>query len=153
MEVAEQLIDEVVRELDAPDADETATVSWFAARQPGIVRYLASRLGDQGDAMSVALYYACAIHRAFEVVIGMAPERAPFSLIERAERAFLEEAMRSLQVMDGLAQRQPALAALVAGVVESPPVPLAEEETISVGVALAAVAYALDEMASGRQVP
>jgi hypothetical protein len=153
MEVAETLIAEVARDFDDPLADEAALVSWFAARQPGVVRFLASRLGDHGDAMSLGVTYACLIHRAYERMVGLSPERASFALIERAERAFLDEALDAMKVMDGLAARQPALAQLVAGVIDAPPVPLGDDECVSVGVALAAVVYALDETTNGRSVP
>jgi hypothetical protein len=151
MQVAERQIDDVVQDLD--EVDEAAAVSWFAARQPGIVRFLAARLGERGDAMSVGLYYACAIHAAFEHALGLPPPRVLGSLLERAERAFVDETLAGRSVADGLVQRQPALAMLIAGVVDAPPLPLMDDEATGLGIALAAVTYALDEMASGRQVP
>jgi len=155
MQVAERMVDDAVREVGVPEDAESATVSWFAARQPGIVRYLAQRCGEHSDAMGVALFYGCAVHRAYEAALGMPPPRVLGSLLERAEHAFTSEALAPTGpgVADGLAARQPWLAQLVATVVDAPPVPLDEREATRVGVALAAVIYALDEMSTGRAVP
>jgi hypothetical protein len=155
MLVEERVVDEVVRNIAdlSGIVDEASEVSWFAARQPGIVRYLASRCGEDSDAMAVALYYACAIEQAFHSTHGLAPARVLGSLLARAETAFLEEASTRGRPGGGLTDRQPALAQLVANVVDGPPVPLTEFESTRVGVALAAVVYALDETAFGRPVP
>jgi len=153
MLVEERVVDEAVRGIEQLPviSDESSSMSWFAVRQPGIVRYLAARCGEDSDAMAVALYTACAIEQAFHTTRGLAPPRVLGSLLERAEEAFLSEATSSGR--PGLAERQPALAQLIARVVEAPPVPLDDFEATRVGVALAAVVYALDETAFGRPVP
>jgi len=155
MLVEERVVHEVVRGIADLEAvvDDSSDVSWFAARQPGIVRYLAHRCGEDSDAMAVALYYACAIEKAFHSTRGQAAPRVPSTLLPRAEEAFLSEASARGRPGGGLADRQPALAQMVADVVDGPPVPLTEFEATRVGVALAAVVYALDEVAFGRAVP
>jgi len=155
MLVEERLVAEVVRGIDALPMveDESTQVSWFAARQPAIVRYLASRCGESSDAMAVALHYACAIERAFQARLGLAPPRVVGGLLARAESAFVAEAQTRGRAGGGLVDRQPALAQLVADVVSGPPVPLEDADATRVGVALAAVVYALDETAFGRPVP
>lgn len=153
MEVQEHVLSEVVSALEsAPDPDH-ADVAWFTARQPGIVRYLASRCGDGTEAMTVALLYACAVHGAYEATLGVPPARVVGSLLERAERAVIAEAETGGPVADGIVSRQPALAELCAGVAASPPIPLDERDATRVGLALVAIVYALDELATGRPVP
>jgi hypothetical protein len=165
MLVEERVVDEVVRAISglSDETSEASDVSWFAARQPGILRYLTGRCGEDSDAMAVALYYACAIEKAFDStrangatrahVAATRVPRVPGSLLPRAEAAFLSEATSRGRPGGGLADRQPALAQLVADVVDGPPVPLTEFEAMRVGVALAAVVYSLDEVAFGRPVP
>jgi hypothetical protein len=155
MLVEERIVHEVVQGIAALPAliDEASDVSWFAARQPGILRYLTARCGEDSDAMAVALYYACAVEKAYHGTRGLAPPRVPGSLLPRAEEAFLSEASSRGRVGGGLADRQPALAKMIADVVDGPPVPLTEYEATRVGIALAAVVYALDEATFGRPVP
>ena len=155
MLVEERIVDEVVRGSAALPgvADESSELSWFAARQPGILRYLTSRCGEDSDAMGVALYFACAIERAFHSSRGVPAPRVMSTLLPRAESAFRAEATTRGRPGGGLADRQPALAQLIADVVDGPPVPLTEFEATRVGVALAAIVYALDEVTFGRAVP
>ncbi len=155
MLVEERVVDEVVRVIAALPTieNESTQVSWFAARQPAIVRFLASRCGEDTDGMAVALYYGCAIERAFHQSLGLPAPRVLGPLLVRAEAAFMNEAQARAHGGLGLAERQPALAQLVATVLTSPPVPLEEREAARVGLALAAVVYALDEVAFGRPVP
>jgi hypothetical protein len=136
---------------DAPDA---AQVGWFAARQPGIVRFLEERLlvGD-GDAFGVALEAAWRICLVFQDRDGLPPPRAPRSLLERAEAAVAREARHPGAFADGCAARQPELVRWLVGLADDPPIPLAANEATAVGSALAAVVYSLDELTTGRQVP
>jgi hypothetical protein len=149
MLVEERLVNEVVQAIqDLPAViDDTSDVSWFAARQPGIVRYLADRCGDDSDALAVALHYACAIEKAFRSARDALPPRVPSSLLGGAEAAFLEESSTRVRPGQGLADRQPALCRLIHEVVDNPPLLLSEFEATRVGVSLAAVVYALDEVA------
>ncbi len=134
-----------------PDA---GAVGWFAARQPGVVRFLEERLlvGD-GDAFGVALETAWRICTAFEVRGRVPPPRVPRSLLERAEAAVLREARHPGSNSDGCAVRQPALCAWLAELIEAPPVPLGSGEKQATGACLAAIVYALDQLTTGRAVP
>lgn len=134
-----------------PDATE---VGWFAARQPGIVRFLEERLlrGD-GDSFGVALEAACRICAVFETRDGVPPPRVARSLLERAEVAVLAEARHAGAYADGCAARQPELCRWLAGYVADPPVPLTRSESAEVGCVLASLIYALDELTSGRLIP
>jgi hypothetical protein len=142
MEVDDRVVEEAASKANpgAPDA------AWFAMRQPGILRYLETRCPN-GDPLAVALTTALAIHAAYEQALGGPPPRVSSTLVEQAERAVLTE----LGARAKSTSRQRALSEFVAGVMASPPTPLDEEESTSVGLALIAVVYALDQAAwSGR---
>jgi hypothetical protein len=135
----------------AQAADESFDPAWFAARQPGIMKYLETSCGSGTDALGVGLAAALAIHAAYERTLGVPPPRVQSSLLSRAEKAVTSEAIFSAG--EGLVDRQPAVSEFVAGVVANPPVPLGPEEATRLGLSLLAIAYALDEMSSGRPVP
>jgi hypothetical protein len=143
--------------LEALDPGDTGDIGWFAARQPAVVRFLEDRLGrahgpDRAafGGFAVALDAARAIHGMFERQHGVPPPRVSQSLLERAEEAVIAEA-RTRAV--GIAARQPALAAWVVELLAAPPVPLVADELGTVGTALAAVIYALDQVTTGRPIP
>jgi hypothetical protein len=145
------------RVVAASAALEAPEIGWFAARQPAVVRFLEDRLASAHGsdraafgAFAVALDAARAIHGMFERQHGVPPPRVTQSLLERAEEAVIGEA-RTRAV--GIAARQPALAAWVADLLTEPPVPLAADELGTVGTALAAVVYALDQVTTGRPIP
>ena len=141
-------------DLGSAETPDAAQVGWFAARQPGIVRFLEERLlvGD-GDAFGVALEAAWRICLAFQQRDGLPPPRAARSLLERAETAVLREVRHPGAFADGCARRQPELCRWVVRLTEDPPLPLTPDEATAVGAALAAVVYSLDELTTGRQVP
>jgi len=134
---------------------EAPEIGWFAARQPAVVRFLEDRLasivhGADRDAFIVALDAVRTIHGMFERQHGVPPPRVTQSLLEVAEEAVTGEARTGAV---GVAARQPALAVWVAGLLAEPPVPLAADELRTVGTALAAVIYALDQVTTGRSIP
>lgn len=132
-------------------------VGWFAARQPGVVGFLEQRLGAgrglDRDAFAVALDAARYIAAAFQRRHGVLPPRVPRPLLDQAEQAVAREAGPEGPPADGCAARQPALMAWVAQLVANPPVPLGSAEARAVGLALAAILYALDQVVTGRPVP
>ncbi len=129
-----------------------ADVGWFAARQPGVVRFLERRLlrGD-GDAFAVALEASWRICSVFEQNDGVVPARLPYSLLDRAADGVTRQSV-SLPAAEGCANRQPALCAWVDALLADPVLPLDRAETEAVGVALFALVYALDEASFGREV-
>lgn len=136
---------------------EAPDIGWFAARQPAVVRFLEDRLASRlhgadraaFGAFAVALDAARAINGMFERQHGVPPPRVTQSLLEMAEEAVTGEARTGAV---GIAARQPALAAWVAGLLAEPPVLLAADELRTVGAALAAVVYALDQVTTGRPI-
>jgi hypothetical protein len=151
MHVDGALVEQAAEELVAGGADP----AWFAARQPGIVKYLERVLGGGTELCGVALASSLAICSAYEKALGVPPARVRSSLLGRAEKAILFEARSAAVAMppDGLVARQPAICEFVASVVAAPPVPLDADDAGKLGLALMAVAYALDETTSGRPVP
>ena len=142
MQVAERAVREAVHKVDAEPS--TGDAAWFAARQPGIIKYLETRCG-RDDGMGVALLAALAIHTAFERALGVSPPRVASSALERAERSVVAETHGG---RPGFAARQEALTDFVAGVIAAPPVPLSDDETTRLAVVLATVVQALDAAVS-----
>jgi hypothetical protein len=139
MEIHERSVQEAVHKVEAEPG--TGDAAWFAARQPGIIRFLELRCG-RDDAMGAALMTTLAIHTAFERALGVPPPRLLSSAVERAEERVLAEAQGG---GPRFAHRQPALAELIAGVVASPPVPLSDDEATRLALVLAAVVDAFDD--------
>lgn len=129
----------------------TDDISWFAARQPGIVGFLEHRHGGEADALAVGLAAAWRLARAFEQRAGVPPGRVPRSLLERAELALLAEA--SARDTGGCAERQPALCQWIGAYMADPPRPLGAAACGRIAFSLFAVVYALDEITSGHEIP
>lgn len=127
-------------------------VGWFAARQPALVRALATALGDTSDAFAVALDGAWRLAQVFELRDGVAPPRLLPEQLERSEHIAALEGVSGQVVADGGASRQPQLCRWVASYVGDPPVPLTAGEAASVGRLLIALLYALDEATQGQSI-
>lgn len=128
----------------------TGDVGWFAARQPAILRFLEERLGGGSDAFGVAFDAAWRICRAFRERNGVPAPRATEPLLSKAEKEAYAETAEFASF--GWAARQPALCGWIADLVADPPVPLTTSERRTVGLSLAAVVYALDQLTTGREI-
>ena len=135
MEVEDRVV-EFVASGPPPDA------AWFAARQPGVVRYLELRLGDGTELLGVGLHAASLVHAAYEASLGVAPRRLPSTELEQTEAELVREC--DAPVEPSFVARQPALALFVAQVVSTPPLPLSEDEATRLGLSLATVVHAFD---------
>lgn len=131
------------------EAEPQLEIGWFAARQPGVMRFLEDRLGAgapraQGaddEVLAIALDAACAIAEMFTAQHGRPPPRLSPRALERAE----EQALEALaQRRPGYAERQPGLAAWVAGLVADPPRPLSRDQRRALGLSLGAVIAGFD---------
>ena len=113
-------------EISGPAA--ARALSWFAIRQPAIIRFLERRLWSaDGDAFAVALDAACRLHDALVVEHGLAPPRVSDTLLRA-----------------GLALEPPAaLATWVDGLCAAAPVMLWPAEEARVRQAIGAVAWGL----------
>jgi hypothetical protein len=139
MEVHERALTWAIHRVEAEPS--TGDAAWFAARQPGVIKFLEARLG-RDDSMGVALMAAFAIHTAFERVLGVPPARLPSSALEWAEGVVQTESRAG---EPAFVARQQALAAYVASVVAAPPVPLGDDEAGRLALALAALVHAFDQ--------
>jgi hypothetical protein len=138
MEVEDRILYEAIHRVEVEPG--TGDAAWFAARQPGVVKYLESRLG-RDDTMGVALMVAFAIHSAFERALGVPPPRVGSSALEWAEGCVAVEAQDGAPAF---VMRQQALAGYIANVVAAPPIPLGDDEAGRLGLVLAAIVSAFD---------
>jgi hypothetical protein len=124
---------------------ESPDAQWFAARQPGIVRFLSERL--QGDALALGLFAACRISLAFQGTSGRPNERITSASLAQSEERMCRRKHAHDDASsrdDDLPGRHPALIAWIAALLDDPPVPLAREEQREVGMSLLSVAHAFD---------
>jgi hypothetical protein len=103
-------------------------LSWFAIRQPAIIRFLERCLwAPDGDAFAVALDAACRLHEALSLEEGLEPARVTEPMLK-----------------DGLALAPPApLARWVGELCGAAPVMLSPAEETLVMRSVGAVAWAL----------
>lgn len=134
------------RILSHVDAWSSSGTGWFAARQPGIVRFFSDRLS--GDALALGLACARQISLAFEHCERAGREVLASADLEEAEVAAYHEAHN--RVLRGMyAERQAALIHWIAELMADPPVPLDRKERRDVGMALVAVTYAYEQAILG----
>lgn len=103
-------------------------LSWFAIRQPTVVRFLERRLwSPDGDAFAVALDAACRLHAAMSVSDGIEPPRVADTLLR-----------------DGLDMTPPAsLVGWISELITDAPVVLTDAEEDEVARTVTAIAWAL----------
>ena len=103
-------------------------LSWFAIRQPTVVRFLERRLwAPDGDAFAVALDAACRLHAAMSVSDGIEPPRVGDVLLR-----------------DGLDMTPPAsLVGWISDLITEAPVVLTDAEEDEVAKTVTAIAWAL----------
>jgi hypothetical protein len=103
-------------------------LSWFAIRQPTVVRFLERRLwAPDGDAFAVALVAACRLHAAMSISDGVEPPRVDERLLR-----------------DGLDMTPPpSLAAWISELIASAPVVLTSNEEDRVLETVTAIAWSL----------
>jgi len=132
-----------------PSDDE---LSWFAVRQPGVLRFLEAQLGDDDDALAVALTTTWRIFTAYHDAEGMHAPRLGHGILVRSVYAILREIAGPV-TYDGLAVRQPDLCSFVYRVLADPPFPLTRDQEHTLAQCLWAIIYALDETVCGRPIP
>lgn len=103
-------------------------LSWFAIRQPTVVRFLERRLwAPDGDAFAVALDASCRLHAAMSISDGVEPPRVGDPLLR-----------------DGLDMTPPAsLVGWIGELIAEAPVVLTVEEEDAVARTVTAIAWAL----------
>ena len=108
-------------------------LSWFAIRQPTVVRFLERRLwAPDGDAFAVALDASCRLHAAMSISDGVEPPRVDERLLR-----------------DGLDMTPPAtLCAWIHDIISSAPVVLTSNEEDQVVRTVTAIAWSLTAVRS-----
>lgn len=103
-------------------------LSWFAIRQPTVVRFLERRLwAPDGDAFAVALDAACRLHAALGISDGIEPPRVGEALLR-----------------DGLDMTPPtSLTRWISELIDEAPVVLTGAEEDAVARTVTAIAWAL----------
>jgi hypothetical protein len=116
------------------DAMQTAKeLSWFAIRQPTVVRFLERRLwAPDGDAFAVALDASCRLHAAMSISDGVEPPRVDERLLR-----------------DGLDMTPPpSLCAWIGDIIAGAPVVLTSNEEHEVVKTVTAIAWSLTAVRS-----
>ena len=126
---------------------QSSGAGWFAARQPGILRFLGDRLS--GDALALGLAAARQISVAFERHEGLRGPSLASTALERAEELAHRDVLDRL-ARGPYAERQAALIKWIAQLLVDPPVLLSREERRDIGMALVAVVYAFEAMSLAR---
>ena len=117
--------------IDVADELTAEEVSWFAIRQPAVIRMLERELwSDDGDAFAVALDAVCRVAARVTQLDGAAPPRLTAGLLERG----LEMCRSDID---------PALARWVRWCVDAAPVVLSATEERAVLGCVAAMLWAI----------
>jgi hypothetical protein len=106
------------------DLEQASEVGWFAARQPGLLRFIEDRLGSNGDAMAMAVDMCWRVATAFESQRGLPLPRIECSELERAEVEVVTESQGGLALANGCAHRQPELCRWLEAMMASPVLPI-----------------------------
>jgi hypothetical protein len=118
------------RSVERATSDDLVTASevgWFAARQPGLLRFLEDRLGLRTDGMGVAVDLCWRIVTAFEYQLGAPMNRLRTYDLEVAEEEVVAESRGRLELANGCAHRQPELCQWLARRLNELPVPLSKD--------------------------
>lgn len=106
------------------DMAQPSEVGWFAAKQPGLLRYLEDRLGPATDAFAMSVDLCWRIVAAFERQRGLPLPRIYLEELERAEVEVVGESQTELNLATSCAHRQPELCQWLARMLASPVLPL-----------------------------
>lgn len=134
---------------DDNDALRASEVGWFAAKQPGLLRFIEDRHGD-GDALACAVDLSWRIVAAFEHQSGLPLARLDAAVLEEHLESVVRESRGELElVATGCAYRQPELCQWLASALREVLV-LAAAEHATLAATCLAVISACDECYSQR---
>lgn len=126
------------------DLEQASEVGWFAARQPGLIRFIEDRLGHSDDAMAMAVDMCWRVASAFERQRGLPLPRIRNAELERAEIEVVRESQGSLALANGCAHRQPELCRWLEEMMASPSLPIDSSLLDQVALVTAATISACD---------
>lgn len=126
------------------DLEQASEVGWFAARQPGLIRFIEDRLGHSDDAMAMAVDMCWRVASAFERQRGLPLPRIRNAELEQAEIEVVRESQGSLALANGCAHRQPELCRWLEEMMASPSLPIDNSLLDQVALVTAATISACD---------
>ena len=126
------------------DSAMASEVGWFAAKQPGILRFVEDRLGSNGDATALAFDLCWRVVAAFERQRGLPLPRLLASELEKAEEEVMRESQGGLLLANGCAHRQPDLCRWLEAAITTPILPLDSTSLDQVALIAAATISACD---------
>lgn len=126
------------------DVEQASEVGWFAARQPGLLRFLEDRLGQNGDAMAMAVDMCWRVTSAFERQRGLPLPRIHAEELERAEVEVVRESQGDLALANGCAHRQPELCRWLEAMIANPVLPIENVFLDQIALVTAATISACD---------
>jgi hypothetical protein len=134
----------VVSDSMSDDVVQPSDVGWFAAKQPGLLRFLEDRLGGEADALALAVNLCWRIVAAFEEQRGLPLGRLEASELERAEVEVVAESRGQLELANGCAHRQPELCRWLEAALAAPLLPIDRVVLDQVALSAAACISACD---------
>ncbi len=126
------------------DRMQASEVGWFAARQPGLLRFVEDRLVDDDDTIAMAVDLCWRIVAAFEHKRGLPLPRILTSELERAEEEVMVESQGGLALANGCAHRQPDLCRWLEAALAAPALPVDNAALDRIGLIAAATISACD---------
>ncbi len=126
------------------DVAQASEVGWFAARQPGVLRFIEDRVGHSGDAMAMAVDMCWRVTSAFERQRGLPLPRIQTPDLERGEIEVLRESQGGLALANGCAHRQPELCRWLEDRMRNPDLPIGDRLLDQVALITAATISACD---------
>jgi hypothetical protein len=126
------------------DVAMASEVGWFAAKQPGLLRFVEDRVGHNGDATAMAVDLCWRVVAAFERKRGLPMARLAVTELEHAEEEVTRESQGGLDLATGCAHRQPDLCRWLEAAMAAPLLPLEPASHDQVALIVAATISACD---------
>lgn len=126
------------------DGLQASEVGWFAAKQPGLLRFIEDRLAGEQDALAMAVDLCWRVVAAFEQQHGLPLARIHTSELERAEEEVVRESQGQLVLANGCAHRQPELSRWLEAALMSPALPIDKVSLDRIALLAAATISACD---------
>jgi len=134
------------------DVEQASEVGWFAARQPGLIRFIEDRVGHNGDAMAMSVDMCWRVASAFERQRGLPLPRLRNADLEQAEVEIVSESQGAPGLANGCAHRQPELCRWLEDMMANPSLPIESALLDQVAVVTAATISACDRANSPRRL-
>ncbi len=135
------------------DLEQASEVGWFAARQPGLIRFIEDRVGHNGDAMAMSVDMCWRVASAFERQLGLPLPRLRHAELEQAEIEVVSESQGPLGLARGCAHRQPELCRWLEEMMANPSLPIDSALLDQVALVTAATISACDRAQAPSLAP